>query len=83
MMALNIKDPQTDRLARELAELSGLPITSAVREAIEERLTVLRARARAVPPGLEDIIARGRSRATVDTRPEDEILGYDSNGLPA
>ena len=81
-MALNIKDPETDRLARELAELSGLPITAAVREAIDERLTVLRSRARATPPGLDAIIERGRARATIDTRPEDEILGYDDRGLP-
>lgn len=81
-MALNIKDPQTDRLARELAELSGLPITAAVRDAIEERLATLRSRARATPPGLDEIITRGRARVTVDTRPEDEILGYDERGLP-
>lgn len=81
-MALNIKDPETDRLARELAELSGLPITTAVRDAIQERLTVLRARSRAAPPGLEEIITRGRARATIDARPEDEILGYGSQGLP-
>jgi antitoxin VapB len=82
-MALNIKDPETDRLARELAELSGLPITTAVREAIEERLSVLRARAGTAAPGLDEIIARGRARATVDPRPDDEILGYDDRGLPA
>jgi antitoxin VapB len=81
-VALNIKDPETDRLARELAELSGLPITAAVRDAIEDRLAMLRARSRAAPPGLEEIIARGRARATIDTRPEDEILGYDDRGLP-
>jgi antitoxin VapB len=80
---LNIKDPETDRLARELAELSGLPITAAVREAIEERLAILRSRSRAAPPGIDEIITRGRARATVDTRPEDEILGYDDRGLPA
>ncbi len=81
-MALNIKDPETDRLARELAVLSGLPITAAVREAIEQRLAVLRARSRLAAPGLEEIITRGRSRATVDLRSEDEILGYDDMGLP-
>lgn len=81
-MALNIKDPETDRLARELAELSGLPITAAVREAIQARLAVLRARTRAAPSGLEEIISRGRARATLDTRTEDEILGYDDRGLP-
>ncbi|HLI59509.1 MAG TPA: type II toxin-antitoxin system VapB family antitoxin [Solirubrobacteraceae bacterium] len=82
-MALNIKDPETDRLARELADLSGLPITAAVREALEERVAILRSRARAAPPGLDEIIARGRARTTIDTRPEDQILGYDSAGLPA
>jgi antitoxin VapB len=81
-VALNIKDPETDRLARELAELSGLPITAAVRGAIEERLAVLRSRLRAAPPGLDEIIARGRARAIVDARPEDDILGYDDRGLP-
>jgi antitoxin VapB len=82
-MALSIKDPRTDQLARELAALSGLPITAAVREAIEQRLAILRARSRATPPGLDEIITRGRSRAIINTRPEDEILGYDSRGLPA
>lgn len=37
-MALNIKDPKTDRLARELAAATGESITIAVRRAIEERL---------------------------------------------
>jgi antitoxin VapB len=81
-VALNIKDPETDRLARELAELSGLPITTAVRDALEERPGVLRSLSRANPPGLDEIITRGRARPTVDARPEDEILGYDNQGLP-
>jgi antitoxin VapB len=81
-MALNIKDPETDRLARELAELSGLPITTAVREAIEQQLMVMRARAQVAPAGLDAIIVRGRARPTLDDRPEHEILGYDSRGLP-
>jgi antitoxin VapB len=81
-MALNIKDPETDRLARELAELSGLPITTVVREALEERLEVVRARSRAAIPGLESIISRARVRATLDARSDEEILGYDVSGLP-
>ena len=43
-MAINIKDPDTDRLARELAALTGEPLTAAVREAIVERLAVVRRR---------------------------------------
>lgn len=82
-MALNIKDEETDRLARELARVTGLPITTAVRGAIEAQLATLRRRERFVPgPDLESIIARGRARQTLDTRPESEILGFDEDGLP-
>ncbi len=83
-MALNIKDDETDRLARELAELTGQPITSAVRDAIVARLASLR-RQRQAATGLdlEDIIVRGRARRTLDERPDDEILGYGVDGIPA
>lgn len=82
-MAINIKDAETDRLARELAALTGQPLTVAVRVAIEERLSLLRRR-RAVAggPDLSDIIARGRQRPTLDDRPEDEVLGYGEDGQP-
>ena len=82
-MAINIKDPETDRLARELAALTGEPLTAAVREAIVDRLAVVRRR-EAVDRGgdLADIIARGRHRPTLVDRTEDEILGYGPDGLP-
>ena len=38
-MALSIKDPETDRLARALAEATDESITEAIRRALEERLT--------------------------------------------
>jgi antitoxin VapB len=84
-MALNIKDEETDRLARELAAATGESITVAARRAIEERLARVRARNRAVPAAeeLEEVIARGRARTVLDDRTSDEILGYDSDGLPA
>lgn len=82
-MALNIKDDHTDRLAREVAVLSGETITEAVRVALEERLAVLRRRAAAPSPSdLSQIIARGRHRTMLDERSDDEILGYDRDGLP-
>ncbi|TDE08597.1 type II toxin-antitoxin system VapB family antitoxin [Jiangella asiatica] len=37
-MALNIKDPMTERLAAELAELTQDTKTGAIRSALEERL---------------------------------------------
>lgn len=84
-MALNIKDPVTDALARELAAQTGESITEAIRVAMSERLTRLRRRASlaARTADLQRFIERGRKRATLDDRSPDEILGYDDNGLPA
>lgn len=83
-MALNIKDPDTDRLARELAELTGESITGALHRAIEMRLARERTRRRgdSTQRILAELIKRGRSHAVLDTRTADEILGYDTNGLP-
>lgn len=81
---MNIKDPETDRLARELAALTGQSITDALREAIEERIAATRNRRAALgSTDLGAIITRGRARATLDTRSEDEILGYGEDGLPS
>jgi antitoxin VapB len=84
-MALNIKDPETDRLVRELAALTGQPITDAVREAVQDKLRVTRAGRAASSRGrrqlLDEIAARGRARPTLDDRTPDEIIGYDENGL--
>lgn len=86
-MALNIKDPETDRLARELAAATGESITVAARRAIEERLERVQHQARATSDARRDvidgIIARGRARPILDPRSVDEILGYDENGLPS
>ena len=84
-MALNIKDPDTDRLARELAALTGESITTAARRAIQERLERVRARA-TVGAAEDDVLAineRGRARQVLDSRsPRREIIGYDASGLP-
>jgi len=83
-VAINIKDPETDRLARELAALTGDPITVALRDAIRDRLAALRRREAARPShGLADIVARGRQRQLRDDRSDAEILGYGADGLPA
>ena len=37
-MAFHIRDPETDRLARELARLQGNGITGAVKSALEAKL---------------------------------------------
>jgi hypothetical protein len=43
-MALSLKDPETDRLARDVARLTGESLTEAVRAALAERLAGCRIR---------------------------------------
>jgi antitoxin VapB len=83
-VALNIKDPTTDRLVRDLAAATGETITVAVRIAIAERLArVQRQQHAAATSGvLDEILQRGRARACLDARREDEILGYGPDGFP-
>ena len=55
-MALSIKDPETERLAKSLAQLTGENITTATKRAIEERLRRLRGQSRKAAL-LEDMAA--------------------------
>jgi antitoxin VapB len=83
-MALNIKDPETDRLVRRLADATGEKITDAVRIAVSERLErVTRRRGKASMEELLAIADRVASKPVVDPRTPEEIIGYDENGLPA
>jgi antitoxin VapB len=80
---LNIKDAQTDRLARRLAQLTGESVTQAVRTAVEERLE--REERHRSRPSVEQVMAIARrfaSRPVIDDRSPDEIIGYDERGLP-
>ena len=83
-MALSIKDPEADRLARELTARTGESLTEAIVVALRERLARESGRSRAIP--LADELAAIRRRCAalpvLDTRFPDEILGYDQHGLP-
>lgn len=83
-MALNIKDDETDRLARELASATGETITGAVSTAIRERLERMRARSgrRSLADELEEIAERCAALPVLDDRSPDEIIGYDEHGAP-
>jgi len=66
-MALNFKDDETDRLAREVASLTGETLTVAVRRVLAERLERERLR-RGEPQGLADrILAIGQHCASLRT----------------
>lgn len=81
-MALNIKDPETDQLARELADRMGTSITEALKVALRDRLARTAPRIDVTYDRLIEIGQRGRLRQTIDARTEDEILGYDEHGIP-
>lgn len=83
-MALSIKDPETDRLARALAEATGESITEAIRRALQERLT--RETQRSTQYRLESVVRRVQERLAslpvLDARNADEMVGYDEYGVP-
>jgi antitoxin VapB len=84
-VALNIKDPATEKSVRELAAITGETVTTAVRRAAEERLQRVRSGC-AAPSLAEEILEIGKRCAALpdlDTRTADEILGYDEHGLPS
>lgn len=83
-MPLSIKDPETERLAKLLAEKTGETITMATRKALQERLNHIGNDAKRQTL-LEDMAASRRRWASLpvlDQRSADEILGYGDDGLP-
>ena len=85
-MAVTIEDEETGRLVRQLAERAGEPIDVAVRKAVFDRL-------QRIPLNEEEIARRKRKLAEIhahfDSLPrirehltDDELIGYDENGLP-
>lgn len=89
-MAMNIKDPEAERLAAEVAALTGESKTAAVRTALRERherLTAQRGQGRQnLRRFLEDEIwprvppeVQGRPPMTKTER--EELLGYGPEGV--
>jgi antitoxin VapB len=81
-------DPDTERLARKLAEATGRPLPLVVRHAIEAEAAKVGV---ASPARLsrDELLVRmtqitdAFSRLpVVDSREPDEIIGYDAHGVP-
>lgn len=83
-MAMSIKSSNVERLAREVAAQTGESLTGAIQTALEERLQRLKTQRRnqATRAQLEEILRRIDQLPVLDSRPPDEILGYDDDGLP-
>jgi antitoxin VapB len=84
-MALSLKDPETDRLAREVAKLTGESLTEAVRNSLIDRLARERLRrgrpAQRLAATLDALARECAALPDLDTRSADEILGYDQTGM--
>ena len=83
-MAMNIKNPETERLVNELADLTGESLTGAITGAVREKLERVKS---AKKGGLAERLDRIAKEAaplfkepykTIDI---DEML-YDEKGLP-
>ena len=83
-MALNIRNPEAERLAVELARQTGESKTEAVTKALRDRLARLRRERtrRRLADELEEIAEHCASLPVLDGRRADAILGYDEVGLP-
>ncbi|MGH3049421.1 MAG: type II toxin-antitoxin system VapB family antitoxin, partial [Gaiellaceae bacterium] len=89
-MALNIKDLETERLAAEVAKLTGESKTGAVRVALRERKRRLELeqpgsdRASELARWLEDEVwpslPPGRRGRAPSQEEQDELLGYGRHG---
>lgn len=84
-MGLSIKDPETERLVRELSERRGTGITQTIKEMARAKLLL-----GPVSRGddewwatLKGIQSRSRAMPVLDHRSAEEIAGYDPNGAPA
>ena len=83
-MALSLKDKETDRLARAVADLTGETLTEAIRKALAERLERERLRHGRTVRLADRLTQLGRECANLpdyDTRSPDELVGYDETGI--
>ena len=78
---LYIKNPAAHRLAEQVAKQMGVTLTEAVIRALENQV---KQTPRPIDhEKLNAILAELDALPILDTRSEDEILGYDEFGLPS
>ena len=83
-MPISIRNPRAEELARKVAARTGENMTDAVIHSLEERLSRLQSsgeKAELVRK-LKEISLHCSRLPTLDTRSDDEILGWDEYGLP-
>lgn len=83
-MAIKIKSREAGELAREICKETGESMSVAITKALRERLQRLHVirETRRMTQDVDDILRRIDALPVLDEHSADEILGYDSNGLP-
>jgi antitoxin VapB len=85
-MGLNIKNPDTYRLVKELAEATGVSMTAAITDAVRRRLDEVRAASGEAGLDIEAALALTadlRARLGAEYLAQDfEATLYDERGLP-
>jgi antitoxin VapB len=82
-MALNIRNHETEKLAADLAALTGETKTEAVTKALKDRLEQVKRRRskRRLADRLDEIAMHCASLPVLDRRSPEDML-YDEDGLP-
>jgi antitoxin VapB len=82
-VALNIRNHETEKLASDLAALTGETKTEAVTKALRERLALMKRRRnkRRLADRLDEIAKHCASLPMLDRRTAEDML-YDDQGLP-
>jgi antitoxin VapB len=82
-MALNIKDPEVDRLAAELANRLHTSKTNAIRQALNAQLALLKSQSSNRAEQLLDVMRTEiwpllADRTPITKHDREQILGYDA-----
>ena len=83
-MAISIRNPRVEKLAREIGEKENLSMTQAILNALEEKLDRLKTNKETEKLRLQKLRAiadQCSSLPVLDSRSPDEILGYDETGI--
>ena len=78
-MALSIRNPLAEKLAKQVSKESGKNVTQSIIHALEEKLEKIHGR-RSVPDIIEEIIEISKRCSNLpdkDSRTPEEILGYN------
>jgi antitoxin VapB len=86
-MAILLKNAETEKKIRKLAKRTGVSLTAAIDRAVDARLAALapprRKRGKVDRKKIAEILAYFDSLPKINEHlTDDEIIGYDDNGLP-